>query len=165
MKQSVINIDPEVMGGVPVFRGTRVRIQTLFDWLETETLKDFLLNFPSVKKSRHSKYYASQRSLLHLKKPEWKSYWMKIFPCHWKMNSSTKATRFLQSEIWNGRGRKMVILSKRCKKINLIALSQMIRTFPINSIYHNIRLLYSCWMPMIIRAMFWKHYQRSDQKA
>ena len=43
-----INIDPETMGGTPVFRGTRVPVRSLFDWLETETLDDFLENFPTV---------------------------------------------------------------------------------------------------------------------
>ena len=52
MKKPVINIDPEIMGGTPVFRGTRVRIQTLLDWLETETLNYFLINFPSVKRKQ-----------------------------------------------------------------------------------------------------------------
>ncbi len=46
-----VNIDPEIMGGTPVFNGTRVPIQSLFDYLSTgETLDEFLENFPSVKK-------------------------------------------------------------------------------------------------------------------
>ncbi|HTB33028.1 MAG TPA: DUF433 domain-containing protein [Bacteroidia bacterium] len=49
MKYGAINIDPETMGGTPVFTGTRVPIQTLFDYIETgETLEEFLENFPSV---------------------------------------------------------------------------------------------------------------------
>jgi uncharacterized protein (DUF433 family) len=41
--------NPEVLGGTPVFRGTRVPIQTLFDYLEGgETLEDFLEGFPTV---------------------------------------------------------------------------------------------------------------------
>ena len=44
-----ITRDPEVMHGVPVFRGTRVPVQTLFDYLEGgETLEDFLTGFPTV---------------------------------------------------------------------------------------------------------------------
>lgn len=51
MKYGPINIDPETMGGTPVFTGTRVPIQALFDYIETgETLNEFLENFPSVKK-------------------------------------------------------------------------------------------------------------------
>lgn len=52
MKSKNINIDPEIMGGTPVFSGTRVPVQSLFDWLETETLEEFLKNFPSVKKEQ-----------------------------------------------------------------------------------------------------------------
>jgi uncharacterized protein (DUF433 family) len=41
--------DCEVMHGTPVFRGTRVPAQTLFDYLEGgETLEDFLEGFPTV---------------------------------------------------------------------------------------------------------------------
>jgi uncharacterized protein (DUF433 family) len=41
--------DPEIMHGVPVFEGTRVPVQTLFDYLEGgETLEDFLAGFPTV---------------------------------------------------------------------------------------------------------------------
>jgi uncharacterized protein (DUF433 family) len=45
----VITKDPDILGGTPVFRGTRVPIQTLFDYLEGgETLEDFLEGFPTV---------------------------------------------------------------------------------------------------------------------
>ena len=51
MNYGPINIDPETMGGIPVFTGTRVPVQSLFDYIETgETLDEFLDNFPSVKK-------------------------------------------------------------------------------------------------------------------
>ncbi len=41
--------DPEIMHGTPVFRGTRVPLQTLFDYLEGgDTLEDFLTGFPTV---------------------------------------------------------------------------------------------------------------------
>jgi uncharacterized protein (DUF433 family) len=44
-----ITRDPETMHGTPVFRGTRVPVQTLFDYLEgDETLEDFLQGFPTV---------------------------------------------------------------------------------------------------------------------
>jgi len=47
-----ITRDPETMHGVPVFRGTRVPVQTLFDYLEGgETLEDFLEGFPTVTRS------------------------------------------------------------------------------------------------------------------
>jgi len=49
MKQPVIACDPEIMGGAPVFPGTRVPVQTLLDYLEAgETIDEFLQGFPSV---------------------------------------------------------------------------------------------------------------------
>jgi uncharacterized protein (DUF433 family) len=48
MKSNIINIDPEIMGGIPVFMGTRVPIQTLFDNLEEMTVDNFLINYPTV---------------------------------------------------------------------------------------------------------------------
>ena len=48
-KSLVIHSDPETLGGTPVFVGTRVPVQSLFDYLEGgETLDEFLLQFPSV---------------------------------------------------------------------------------------------------------------------
>jgi uncharacterized protein (DUF433 family) len=45
----VIVRNPDILGGTPVFRGTRVPIQALFDYLEGgETLEDFLEGFPTV---------------------------------------------------------------------------------------------------------------------
>ncbi len=44
-----ITIDPEIVSGTPVFRGTRVPVQTLFDYLaDGYTLDVFLENFPTV---------------------------------------------------------------------------------------------------------------------
>ena len=41
--------DPEIMHGTPVFEGTRVPVQTLFDYLEGgENLENFLEGFPTV---------------------------------------------------------------------------------------------------------------------
>ena len=46
---NVIEINPDVMGGTPVFKGTRVPIQNLFDYIEgDEPLDEFLDDFPSV---------------------------------------------------------------------------------------------------------------------
>jgi Uncharacterized conserved protein len=50
--ENVINIDPEIMSGIPLFYGTRIPIQSLFDWLQTESLDDFLENFPSVSREQ-----------------------------------------------------------------------------------------------------------------
>lgn len=52
MSNSLINIDQEILSGTPVFNGTRVPVQSLFDWLETETLDEFLENFPSVSRKQ-----------------------------------------------------------------------------------------------------------------
>ena len=47
--QEVIVKDPDILGGAPVFRGTRVPLKALFDYLEAgETLEEFLEGFPSV---------------------------------------------------------------------------------------------------------------------
>ena len=41
--------DRDILGGTPVFRGTRVPVQAMFDYLEGgETLEDFLVGFPTV---------------------------------------------------------------------------------------------------------------------
>ena len=47
-----ITKDPDIMHGVPIFRGTRVPVQTLFDYLEGgDTLEDFLQGFPTVSRA------------------------------------------------------------------------------------------------------------------
>jgi uncharacterized protein (DUF433 family) len=51
MNYGEVSIDPEVMSGAPVFVGTRVLIQNLFDYIEGgEDLSEFLDDFPSVSK-------------------------------------------------------------------------------------------------------------------
>ena len=51
--ENVININPDILGGTPVFMGTRVPIETLFDHLESGiSLTDFLNDFPSVSKEQ-----------------------------------------------------------------------------------------------------------------
>lgn len=50
---TVIHQDPEIMGGTPVFVGTRVPFQTLLDYLEAgDPLGDFLEDFPSVSRDQ-----------------------------------------------------------------------------------------------------------------
>lgn len=47
-----ITRDPDTMHGIPVFRGTRIAVQTLFDYLEGgDTLEDFLNGFPTVSRA------------------------------------------------------------------------------------------------------------------
>jgi uncharacterized protein (DUF433 family) len=49
MKRPIVSRSPEVMGGTVVFPGTRVPVQTLFDYLAAgESVDDFLEGFPSV---------------------------------------------------------------------------------------------------------------------
>jgi uncharacterized protein (DUF433 family) len=58
----IIVRDPEILGGTPVFRGTRVPFQNLLDYLEGgETLDEFLDNFPTVTRE------AAMAALEHLK--------------------------------------------------------------------------------------------------
>jgi uncharacterized protein (DUF433 family) len=53
MRQPVISRNPEVMGGTPVFFGTRVPVQTLLDYLEAgDSIDDFLEGFPSVQREQ-----------------------------------------------------------------------------------------------------------------
>jgi uncharacterized protein (DUF433 family) len=59
----LITVDPEILGGTPVFRGTRVPVNTLFEYLENDySLEEFLECFPSV--TRDSAREVLQRSLL-----------------------------------------------------------------------------------------------------
>ena len=47
-----ITVDPNIVSGTPVFRGTRVPVQTLFDYIaDGNTLDEFLDNFPTVTRS------------------------------------------------------------------------------------------------------------------
>ena len=49
----IVHSDPDILGGTPVFVGTRVPIQSLFDYLEGgETLDEFLRQFPSVRRDQ-----------------------------------------------------------------------------------------------------------------
>jgi len=51
--EKVININPNILGGTPVFMGTRVPIETLFDHLENGiSITEFLEDFPSVSKDQ-----------------------------------------------------------------------------------------------------------------
>lgn len=51
--KNLITIDPEILGGQPVFKNTRVTIETLFDHLEAGiSLDEFLEDFPTVTKEQ-----------------------------------------------------------------------------------------------------------------
>jgi uncharacterized protein (DUF433 family) len=62
----MITVDPEVLGGTPVFRGTRVPVNTLFEYLENDySLEEFLECFPSVTRdSAREVLQLSERALL-----------------------------------------------------------------------------------------------------
>ncbi len=47
-----VAVDKETAGGVPVFKGTRVAVKTLFDYLEDSSLEEFLAGFPSVSRTQ-----------------------------------------------------------------------------------------------------------------
>ena len=51
--KGIVHSDPEIMGGTPVFVGTRVPLQNLIDYLEGgESIEDFFDGFPSVKREQ-----------------------------------------------------------------------------------------------------------------
>jgi len=51
--QSIINVDPEILGGKPVFRGTRVPIEIFWDYLEGgDSIDEFLVQYPGVKREQ-----------------------------------------------------------------------------------------------------------------
>ena len=51
--EKVIHVDNEILGGTPVFLGTRVPVKNLFDYLEEgESIAAFLEDFPTVKKEQ-----------------------------------------------------------------------------------------------------------------
>jgi len=53
MEQPIVSRDPGVMGGTPVFGGTRVPVQTLLDYLEAgESIDDFIAGFPTVSRAQ-----------------------------------------------------------------------------------------------------------------
>ena len=65
MEQRVININSEILGGTPVFLGTRVPVKNLLDYLEEgETTEEFLKDFPSVKKDQVLKLLEISRGLV-----------------------------------------------------------------------------------------------------
>ncbi|MDH3209433.1 MAG: DUF433 domain-containing protein [Burkholderiaceae bacterium] len=58
MNEPVISLSPDVMGGTPVFWGTRVPLQTLLDYLEAgESIDEFLAGFPSVSREQVIRFF------------------------------------------------------------------------------------------------------------
>ena len=53
MANSIVSAAPDIMGGTPVFAGTRVPVQTLLDYIEAgDTIDDFLEGFPPVSREQ-----------------------------------------------------------------------------------------------------------------
>ena len=57
MNNQLVVVDPDILSGMPVFRGTRVPVKNLIDYLEAgDSLEDFLDDFPSVTKENVFKF-------------------------------------------------------------------------------------------------------------
>ena len=66
MDGKVINIDPDILGGTPVFIGTRVPIKNLFDYLETgDSIEVFLEDFDGVSKEQVVKVLEMSQKLIN----------------------------------------------------------------------------------------------------
>jgi uncharacterized protein (DUF433 family) len=63
--KDIINIDKEILHGTPVFKNTRVAVQTLFDYLEESSLDEFLEGFPSVTREQAEKVIEITGKLIH----------------------------------------------------------------------------------------------------
>ena len=65
MERRIINIDPEILGGTPVFYGTRVPIKNLFDYLESgESIDNFLDDFEGVQRHQVIKVLEMSQKLI-----------------------------------------------------------------------------------------------------
>ena len=65
MDTPVISCSPDVMGGTPVFAGTRVPVQTLLDYLEAgDSIDEFLAGFPSVSREQVFKFLEQAKDRL-----------------------------------------------------------------------------------------------------
>lgn len=57
MENQLIVRDPEILSGIPVFKGTRVPVKNLVDYLEAgDSLEEFLDDFPTVRKEKVVKF-------------------------------------------------------------------------------------------------------------
>jgi uncharacterized protein (DUF433 family) len=62
MSKPLISTSTQIMGGTPVFSGTRVPVQTLFDYLESgDTIDDFLDGFPTVSREQVLEFLEAAR--------------------------------------------------------------------------------------------------------
>ena len=70
-RSPVVHSDPEILGGAPVLGGTRVPVQSLFDYLEAgDSLDEFLRQFPSVQRGQAIEAFEiARRALLTSARP------------------------------------------------------------------------------------------------
>ncbi len=62
---SIVHCDPQILGGTPVFRGTRVTVKNLIDYLAGgDTLNQFLDDFPTVSREQAVAVLELARDLL-----------------------------------------------------------------------------------------------------
>jgi uncharacterized protein (DUF433 family) len=65
MSTQLVSVDPDVLGGTPVFSGTRVAVKTLTDYLEAgDSIDAFLDDFPSVAKAQVIQFLEDAREQL-----------------------------------------------------------------------------------------------------
>jgi uncharacterized protein (DUF433 family) len=68
-RETVIVSDPEILGGTPCFRGTRVPVDSLIDYLEAgDNLDEFLDNFPSVSREAAVAALEEAKALLNTRR-------------------------------------------------------------------------------------------------
>jgi len=66
MKSKIISSSPDVMGGTPVFAGTRVPVQTLLDYIEGgESIDSFLDGFPTVTREQVLAFLRKVKELIN----------------------------------------------------------------------------------------------------
>ena len=62
MKPPLVVSDPDILGGIPVFSGTRVPVKTLTDCLDAgHTIDDFMDDFPTVKREQIHEFLEAAR--------------------------------------------------------------------------------------------------------
>jgi len=65
MTMPIISRSPDVMGGTPVFAGTRVPVQTLLDYLAAgESIDEFIEGFPSVSRAQVIAFFEQAKDRL-----------------------------------------------------------------------------------------------------
>jgi uncharacterized protein (DUF433 family) len=67
----VVTVDNDILGGTPVFTGTRVPVKFFFEYIESgETLDEFLFNYPTVKKDQALQLLEIAESLIIKQVPD-----------------------------------------------------------------------------------------------